>query len=89
MVERDIERWLFRSAMTEPSAALLRPRLGRWARRLRSFGIETIPPMPSRNPADARATNLLNQFVHEAMATRDAESEHRLRNLTAVRPYKP
>jgi hypothetical protein len=87
-VERDIERWLLRSAMAEPSVALLRPRLGRWATRLRSMGVQTIPQMPSSNPADARATNLLNQFVHEAMVKRIAETEHRLRNLTGVRPFK-
>lgn len=53
------------------------------------MGVTSIPSALSCEPADSRAVNLLVQFLHEAKEERDPATEHNLRNLTGVRPYKP
>ncbi len=87
-VENDIEQWLYRSGLTEMSVATLRPVLPRWAAFLRRNGVTRIPPMPSPDPADGYATNLLCLQVKQAMKERDRRQEHALRNLTRIRPFK-
>jgi len=88
-VEADIERWLYQSGLTEVSVGVLRPELPRWAEFLRQRGVSRIPPMPSRDPHDWHATNLLCLLVKQAMDERDSSQEHALRNLARVRPIKP
>ena len=61
------------------------------ARRLHQIGVTRVPsPLErDRGPEDARAANLVDQFVMEAMGkNRDHAREHRQRNRSGVRAWK-
>lgn len=88
-VEKDIERWLLQSGLTELSVASLRPALPRWTEFLRSHGVTSIPEIPSRVPNDGYATNLLCLLVKQTKPVRVGPDEHELRNLIGIRPFKP
>lgn len=87
----EIIHYLRRSGWVTQSVEAVLPELPRWERRLRSRGVVAIPQPGVRDysPAAARAHNEINLLMKQAASVRDADSEHRLRNLTRVRPYKP
>jgi hypothetical protein len=82
----DIRRWLRRSGFVAQSLAAVEKDLPRWELFLRERGVTRIPPMPSRDPRDARATDLLCLLVEQAKASPDANKAHVYRNLSGVRP---
>jgi len=90
-MQADIVHYLRRSGWVAQSVAAVNDELPRWEIRLRSLGINEIPKLPSRSwsGAESRAHNHLNLLMRQAARERDAALEHNLRNLTAVRPYKP
>ncbi|MHB8501297.1 MAG: hypothetical protein ACYDHE_10190 [Candidatus Acidiferrales bacterium] len=83
--------YLRRSGWVSQSIDAVMPELSRWERHLRRRGIETIPMLGTRSwpPAEARAHNEINLLMRQASRDRDSAFEHHLRNLTAIRPYKP
>jgi hypothetical protein len=55
------------------------------------MGLTRVPSPFERDhgPEDARAANLVDQFVMEAMGkNRDHVREHRQRNSSGIRPWK-
>ncbi len=83
--------YLRRSGWVSQSVDAVMPELPRWERHLRKRGIATIPMLGARSwsPAEARAHNEINLLMRQASRKRDPAFEHHLRNLTAIRPYKP
>ena len=75
--------------MTVPSVDACRPRFPRWRSRLAVLGVEGLPPFPATTSAEVAATNDLLLLIKQGANTRDPSGEHNLRNLTAIRPYKP
>lgn len=88
MSDDEIEHWLYLSGLMAPSVEALRRHFPRWRRYLGERGITRIPSPFSADPADTDATNVLCLLVRQASLVRDPHSEHSLRNLTGVRPYK-
>jgi hypothetical protein len=90
IVDEDIERFLLHSGFTEPSLEAVRPYFPRWKRWIHSLGVTRIAPLLSPSgPTDDHAANLLILLAKQASLQRDQASEHHLRNLTGIRPYKP
>jgi hypothetical protein len=87
--EDRIEFFAIRSGLVAQSLDALRPKFHRWVRRLHALGVTDIPTSPLSG--DARAVNLLSQFIRQAVPApyRDRSIEHNLRNLTGIRPPKP
>lgn len=90
-MQEAIVRYLYRSGWVTQSVQRVLSQLPRWEQRLRSRGITRIPVLPSRSWswAESRAHNELNLLMRQASLVRDSSLEHQLRNLTAVRPFKP
>jgi hypothetical protein len=82
-----IVEYMRRSGLVPQSIEAALPDLPRWEKRLREMGIDAAPRLPGQGPA--RAENELNLLIRQAARVRDAAIEHRLRNLTGVRPPKP
>lgn len=82
----DIRRWLLRSGFVAQSLDAVEKDLPRWERYLRERGVTRIPPFPSRDPRDARATSLLCMLVEQAKASTDGDKAHHLRSVTNTRP---
>lgn len=86
----EIVRYLWRCGLVRQSVERLVPALSRWEQFLRAQGVHAIPRLPSRSwsASESRAHNLLALLIHQSSQQRDSASEHQLRNLAGVRPYK-
>jgi hypothetical protein len=85
----EIDRYCRQSGLVAQSLDVVRPDFGRWVRELRRRGVTSIPPVRSKRPEDALASNILILLIKQSMHQRNAAVEHELRNLVRVRPYKP
>jgi hypothetical protein len=89
MVE-EIVGYLRRSGWVPQEVEYVLPDLPRWERHLRRRGITVIPgPQAYWSEAEEQAHNELRLLMMQAGKGTDPWIEHRQRNLTGVRPYKP
>jgi len=89
MVEK-IVAFLTRSGWSEQEIHFVRHRLPAWERHLRTMGITVIPgPQAYWSEEEDRAHDHLFLLMMQAGNGTDPWIEHRQRNLTGVRPYKP
>jgi hypothetical protein len=90
MMREELIEYLWRSGLVRQSVDRLLPDLGRWERLLREEGVKSVPKLPTRNWSheESHAHNVLNLLIKQSSLGRDKSSEHRLRNLTRIRPYK-
>lgn len=79
------------SGLATQSVEALLPHLERWERRLRHLGFSSVPSCPwlPASFAEVQAGNHLALLIRQASSVRNPDIEHELRNLTAIRPYKP
>lgn len=89
IADADIEHFLFMSAHSLPSVEALRPKFRRWRRQLEARGWIKVQDLHSQEAGEFEVINYLTLLALQASSTRAASPEHRLRNLTGVRPYKP
>lgn len=85
----EIERYYLLSGVTALSVTALRPTFPRLLRYLMSRGVEQIPSPFSLRSDHALASNLLCLHLKERALVRDSASAHNLRNIAAVRSWKP
>jgi len=90
-MQQDIIEYLRRSGWVTQSVDAVLPEIPRWERQLRSRGVTAIPRLGVRSwsAVEARAHNEINLLMRQASRQRDPTFEHRLRNLTGIRRYKP
>lgn len=85
----EIVRYLWRNGWVPQSVERVLPNLPRWERLLRSLGVTEIPRRGQPWSAGRSwAENHLNLLMRQASVERDPAIEHKLRNLTQIRPYK-
>jgi hypothetical protein len=92
LFDEEIDDFLRQSGFTEPSLEAIRGGYPRIRRYLESLGVTRIAPLLApAGAADDRAASLLCLLAKQAMDDdrRNKASEHHLRNLTGIRPYKP
>jgi hypothetical protein len=89
ITDADFDRFLLMSGHSIISVMALRPTFDRWRRQLEARGHTAMPALHSQRPEDAEVINLLTLFALQASSMRDGSKEHRLRNLTEIRPQKP
>jgi hypothetical protein len=80
MMREELIEYLWRSGLVRQSVERL----------LREEGVKSVPKLPSRSWSheESHAHNVLNLLIQQSSPRRDKSSEHRLRNLTRIRPYK-
>jgi hypothetical protein len=89
MVEEIVE-FLRRSGWSPQEVDNVRRDLPRWERYLRSRGITVIPgPQAYWSEEEDRSHDHLFLLMMQAGNGTDPWTEHRQRNHTGVRPYKP
>jgi hypothetical protein len=85
--------FLRRSGCVPQSVEALSPKLDRWERHLRLRGVDCIPQLGAKSECSptetCRAHNEMSLLMQQAASQRKSTSEHELRNLTGIRPYKP
>jgi hypothetical protein len=60
----------------------------RWRRQLEAHGWTEIPELHTQVPGEFEVINFLTLLALQASTARVPATEHNLRNLTGVRPYK-
>jgi hypothetical protein len=88
MNDEDFER-LLRPYLAAQSLAALRPHFARWPGFLRQHGITRLPTSPwSNDREEARAIDFVSLLARQCFPRRDKKTEHILRDVLGVRPYK-